>query len=128
MNKNTNFFERLLQLSKSQGVDNVKDLAKKLGYASGEKIYRLKRDESAHPSVDMLLDISNTFENVDLNWLLTGQGKKQLDLVNEPTEVYQRAEHEIIELQKFKIQTLEVKLKECQEQLFFKDQRISRDD
>lgn len=37
-------------------------------------------------------------------------------------------ESEIIELQKFKIQTLEKDLKECREELFFKGKPIPRND
>lgn len=76
MQKNkSNFFERILQLLDYYGIKNINTLAKDyLLYDSSEKINRLK-DPNKKPSVDILEDFSNTFENLDINWLLTGRGE-----------------------------------------------------
>lgn len=74
LNENSNFFERILRISSFYGYSGIPDLAKALGYSSPEKLYRLKK-ENTKPSVDILLDLSNKFEDLDLNWLITGQGR-----------------------------------------------------
>lgn len=73
LNENSNFFERILRISVFYGYSGIPELAKALGYSSPEKLYRLKK-ENAKPSVDILQDLSNKFEDLDLNWLITGQG------------------------------------------------------
>lgn len=75
METNTNFFERLHVICEINGLKNLQELSKKLGYSSAEKLYRLERDPNAKPSFQMLLDLSNKFENMDVNWLLSGNGK-----------------------------------------------------
>ncbi|MFE3847169.1 hypothetical protein ACFX5D_04200 [Flavobacterium sp. LB3P45] len=73
------FFKRILQLSENKGFKNISDFAKSgLLYASSEKINRLKK-ENNKPSFEILLDISNKFEDVNLNWLITGRGKMEID-------------------------------------------------
>ena len=62
-----------LRISVFYGYSGIPDLAKALGYSSPEKLYRLKK-ENAKPSVDILQDLSNKFEDLDLNWLITGSG------------------------------------------------------
>ncbi len=74
MDKNTSIFERILQIIEYYNIKSVNSFAKDyLGYDSSEKIARLK-DTSKRPSVDILEDISNKFENIDLNWLINGTG------------------------------------------------------
>lgn len=73
LNENSNFFERTLRISSFYGYSGIPELAKALGYSSPEKLYRLKK-ENAKPSVDILQDLSNKFEDLDLNWYITGQG------------------------------------------------------
>jgi len=73
MNKNSNFFERIMQIAEYYGYNSANDFAKNaLNYSSSEKINRLKK-ENNKPSIDILLDISNKFENINLNWLLAGE-------------------------------------------------------
>lgn len=73
------FFRRILQLSDYKGFKNISDFAKNgLQYASSEKINRLKK-ENNKPSFEILLDISNKFDDVNLNWLITGKGKPLID-------------------------------------------------
>lgn len=74
MDKKTSIFERILQIVEFYNIKSVNSFAKDyLGYDSSEKIARLK-DPNKRPSVDILEDISNKFENIDLNWLITGSG------------------------------------------------------
>ena len=70
-----NFFDRIMQVAEYKGYKNPSEFAKKgLGWTSSEKINRLK-DESKKPSVDILIEISNKFDDVNLGWLLTGKGE-----------------------------------------------------
>ena len=69
-----NFFERIMQVSDYKGYKNPNDFARNgLNWNSSEKINRLKGGDRM-PSVEMLLEISNKFEDIDANWLLTGRG------------------------------------------------------
>lgn len=77
LNKDSNFFERTLRLSVFYGYSGIPDLAKALGYSSPEKLYRLKK-ENTKPSVDILQDLSNKFENLNLSWYITGNGEMTL--------------------------------------------------
>lgn len=71
---NQSFFDRIIEIIRYKGFKNISDFTKNgLGYASPEKINRLK-DRKNKPSVDILLDISNRFEDIDPGWLLTGRG------------------------------------------------------
>ncbi|GAA4319608.1 hypothetical protein [Compostibacter hankyongensis] len=54
---------------------NPNRFSEMLGYASPEKIYRLFREENAKPGVDILIDISNIFEDLNMQWVLTGKGE-----------------------------------------------------
>ncbi|GGB82649.1 transcriptional regulator [Flavobacterium suaedae] len=94
MSKKTNFFDNLIQLCDYKGIKNMGELSKLLGYKSAEKLYRLERDKNNSPSYQIILDLSNLFEEVDLNWLLTGKGSmiKNADIsekyMSEPVSVY----------------------------------------
>ena len=73
------FFNRILQLSESKGFKSIAGFAKNgLLYASSEKINRLKK-ETNKPSFEILLDIANKFEDVNLNWLISGRGKMTIE-------------------------------------------------
>lgn len=68
--KNTNIFEKIRQLSDFYGYNSINDFALNgLEYKSSEKINRLK-DPNNKPSFDIIKDISNKFEDVDINWLI----------------------------------------------------------
>lgn len=74
LKKNTSFFERIEEIISFYGIKNVNDFAlNHLGYKSSEKINRLKK-EGTNPSFEILSDISNKFEDVNVEWLLTGKG------------------------------------------------------
>jgi len=75
MKKNTNIFARILQISEHEGFKSVNDFAiNGLGYASAEKINRLKR-EGNKPSFEIIQDITNKFVNIDPGWLINGNGE-----------------------------------------------------
>ncbi|MBO3698201.1 hypothetical protein [Roseivirga sp. E12] len=96
MSKESTFFERLLSYSQSKGVKNVSALSEALGYDKPEKLYRLKRDPSARPSFDVLAGITKLFEDLNLRWLITGDGERELvessqalpNMVEEPQSIY----------------------------------------
>ncbi|AWO01142.1 hypothetical protein DLD77_05275 [Chitinophaga alhagiae] len=46
-----------------------------LNYNSCEKVARLFRIEGAKPSVDIVKDIAQNFEELNIRWLLTGDGE-----------------------------------------------------
>lgn len=50
------------------------ELANLLGYNSPQKLYRLFNTENASPSCQIVEDISNKFQELNLNWLFTGRG------------------------------------------------------
>ncbi len=69
------FFKRLMQIVEKEGFKNINDFALNgLKYDSSSKLSRLK-DEKNKPSVEILEDIANKFENVDLHFLITGSVK-----------------------------------------------------
>ena len=53
----------------------VMDLSLILGYNSPQKLYRLFNTENASPSCQIIEDIANKFDDLNLNWLFTGNGK-----------------------------------------------------
>lgn len=77
------FSQRILHLIELKQIKNPNEFGKILGYSSSEKISRLIRDESAKPSLDILIDITNKFGDVNTEWLLTGNGSP---LKNETTQ------------------------------------------
>ncbi|OEK00158.1 hypothetical protein BFP97_00885 [Roseivirga sp. 4D4] len=96
MSIDSTFFERLFSYAQSQGINNVSLLSEALGYDKPEKLYRLKRDSKARPSFEVIADITNLFENLNLRWLITGIGNREieisqsesLNMVQEPESVY----------------------------------------
>lgn len=74
MEKKSNFFERILQIIDYYGIKNVNNFALNwLNYTSSEKINRLKK-ENTNPSYEIIIDITNKFEDISPEWLLTGNG------------------------------------------------------
>ncbi len=96
MSNNSTFFERLLSYAQAKGIKNISALAEALGYEKPEKLYRLKRDENARPSFEVIAGITNLFENLNLRWLITGIGERELSYpipeasgtVQEPESIY----------------------------------------
>lgn len=54
---------------------NPTKFGKDLGYSSSEKIRRLTKYENANPSYQILKDICTRFPQIDIKWLLSGQGE-----------------------------------------------------
>ncbi len=69
------FYKRISQISEYKGFNSVNKFALDgLNYASSEKINRLKK-ENASPSIEIIIDITNKFEEINPEWLLTGSGE-----------------------------------------------------
>jgi hypothetical protein len=78
---------RLKEFLDKKSIDSQK-LAKELGYNSAEKINRLFREgqDKNDPSVDILSDLTNKFADLDLKWLLTGEGTGVQENINESVD------------------------------------------
>jgi len=86
--KNTTIFERILQIIEFYNIKSVNSFAKDyLKYDSSEKINRLK-DGTKRPSFEILEDITNKFEDIDANWLLSGKG----NMLKSNVQVYESKE------------------------------------
>jgi len=75
MKEKSNIFERIEEISKIKGIRGINGLAEALNYASPEKIYRIGRDKKAKPSFEIISDLANKFEDLNLRWFITGNGK-----------------------------------------------------
>jgi hypothetical protein len=111
LNKYSNIFDRILFLIERKGLKNVAELANLLGYGSPQKIYRLKQEEDAKPSYDMIKDFSSKFEDLNLRWFLTGDGEpfqatsKKNTMASEP-----EADYKVDEIQKLKVRISELEI------------------
>jgi len=89
------FYNRIESISTYYNYKSVNDFALSgLAYKSSEKLNRLKNDDNT-PSVKIILDISNKFEKINTNWLLTGKGTmfipgSEKNLVSEPQSKYNK--------------------------------------
>jgi DNA integrity scanning protein DisA with diadenylate cyclase activity len=88
--KKSTFFERISQIIDYHKIKNVKSFACDcLGYNSSQKINRLK-EKNTSPSYEILNDISNKFEDINPEWLLTGKGsmlRQPVSAANEDARV-----------------------------------------
>ena len=88
-----NIYSRLLQIVEYKGFKSINDFAKNgLGYSSSEKLNRLKK-ENTSPGFDIIQDITNKFEDINMNWFVSGKGemlynKDALPQVSEPSASY----------------------------------------
>lgn len=78
----TPFAIRLESLLKEKKAD-IASLSKSFGYDSPEKIYRLIRkpkegEPEKLPSFTILADLANMFDDLNMTWLLTGEGEMLL--------------------------------------------------
>ena len=95
--KKSNFFDKILQIIDYYEIKNVNSFAcDYLGYKSMEKINRLQK-EGTTPSYQILFDISNKFENINANWLLTGKGE-MLNVADEIIPIKESLKDELIEV------------------------------
>lgn len=83
MKEKSNIFERIEEIVKIKGLKGVHKLAEALNYASPEKIYRMGRDKKAKPSFEIISDLANKFEDLNVRWFITGQGKPFLGKTND---------------------------------------------
>ena len=113
MTKNSTIFDRIIVIVEKKGFKNVAELAEKLGYASPQKIYRLKQEENSKPSYDIIRDFSNKFEDLNLRWFVTGEGlpfgAEAHSAVAEPGLTY--GESEEVKMLKNRIAELEIEKK-----------------
>lgn len=89
------FYQRMMQVAGYKGIKNTQKLSEYLGYKHPQKLYRLEKDPNAKPNFKVLLDLSKKFDNLDLNWLITGEHSTAQEL-NEPAEKYHRITFEEI--------------------------------
>jgi transcriptional regulator with XRE-family HTH domain len=67
--------ERLNDLITTLGY-NITSFSKELGYTNNNvTIGRIVNDKDKMPSADTMLKIAHRFNNVNLDWLLTGEGE-----------------------------------------------------
>lgn len=90
MNKKANFFERIVQIANHYGFTGIPELSKHIGYKSPEKLYRLDRNKDAKPSLDIIMDFSNKFDSLSLDWFITGEGglEKSKDILRDDHSEY----------------------------------------
>lgn len=59
---------------KSYGYSSIADLARAIGHDRSENLSRIMRKKNAKPSVDIVADFANKFDDLNLGWLITGKG------------------------------------------------------
>lgn len=102
MKINSKIFDRINSVANHYDLDGIPELAKKLGYISAEKLYRLNRTESAKPSFDIIYDFATAFDSLNLRWFITGKGEIEGQNTNEftnaaePAAVYQKTDSGLI--------------------------------
>lgn len=72
MNRDIN--KRLVEYFKHKGLSQTQ-AAKILDYDSPEKISRLFRKDTAKPSYEIIFDLSNKFDDLNIDWLICGRGE-----------------------------------------------------
>lgn len=65
--------ERIILLMQELGY-NYNSFSVALGYSGSTKINRLKNKDN-NPSIDIIIDIYNTFDKVNIEWIITGTGE-----------------------------------------------------
>lgn len=89
-----------------------------LGYKSSEKISRLFRDENenANPSAEILQDIANKFADLNIVWLLTGNGEMLLNKTSPTSEDME--DGKIIEVNGDRIMSLLIEIRDEQKRFY----------
>lgn len=120
LKKTSNIFERLEHICSERGIRGITELSEKLGYSSPEKLYRLGRKDKktgkfGEPSFEIIRDIANMFEDLNIRWLLLGQGEvwkeTSLSIAAEPEISYNKTSNENLEL-KIEIRVLKETIRE----------------
>ncbi|MEM9687639.1 MAG: hypothetical protein AAF934_12075 [Bacteroidota bacterium] len=78
MKNKSDIFERIKMFSARKGFKNLSDFSDYVGFKAPEKLYRLRRVPKSRPSFGMLAEMANTFDDLNLNWLVTGTGEMLL--------------------------------------------------
>lgn len=79
---NSSIGERLTEFLKYKRME-VKDLAIELGYNRSEKLHRLVRDKTAQPNYETIMDVSNYFPDLNIQWWLKGTGSMLQNLADD---------------------------------------------
>lgn len=79
----------MMNEARKNGYDTVSSLTKALKYKSTEKLYRLKRSNNNKPSFTIIEDLTNLFDSIDLEYLVTGKktSYKHFSEINNAEEV-----------------------------------------
>lgn len=75
---NAEIVNRIDQIIKAKKL-TVNSFAAILGYKQSEKLSRLFRVENAYPSYQIIYDITNKFEDINGDWLITGRGQMYIN-------------------------------------------------
>lgn len=71
----SDILDRIFKLIDFKGYNSLRDFSiNALGYDNSEKINRYKKSGTP-PSIDIILDISRIFDDVSLDWLISGRGE-----------------------------------------------------
>lgn len=89
----TNKIGERIELLINHTGSNINSFAKELGYKSSEKLRRVVKEDNAYPSYTIIYDIAKMFANLNMKWLITGEGSMFYDQVlsnqvNEPFTSY----------------------------------------
>lgn len=74
----SSFQQRLVEAMRMNNISNAPQLAKALGYSGSERV-RLVLNGTSKPSFAMLEDLARVFASLNLHWLITGVGSKELE-------------------------------------------------
>lgn len=86
------YYLRLEKFANTKGYRSINSFAlKALKYKSSEKLNRLKK-EGNKPSLDVLIDVSNIFEDFNIHWYVTGKGEMLLNETNKQKSTTQNKE------------------------------------
>jgi len=75
MKETSNISKRIMEIVKAKKFKNLARLSAYMGYGTPEKLYRLRRDPDARPALDMIEDFAKKFPDLNIRWLITGEGK-----------------------------------------------------
>ena len=78
MKNKSDVFKRIKIFLTAKGFKNLSDFSDYVGFKAPEKLYRLRRVPKSRPSFGMLLEMANAFDDLNLNWLITGTGEMLL--------------------------------------------------
>lgn len=63
----------MMSEARRNGYNSVPELTKALKYKSTEKLYRLRRSSDNKPSFTIIEDLTNLFDSIDLEYLVSGK-------------------------------------------------------